>query len=264
MNYAKLTVDGFKARLEAGDYQGLTGARRAIGKVQGWTEKDRNAARKLADEYFAKQGDGGKGLPKKAASSKPIPKKAAAKKPAAAKPAPAAPEPKPAPKKAAPKKAASSRTAAPAETPRATERAPQITPAAIQPAPAAYEDGVRANAAATVIQVMRGTGPLSPLEQRTYHVAMEEFFLSAREAARRAVEVANNGVPVVTTPPTHIAQPEHVVAPIGSVPRIPLQTQPNGTAEGLTPEQQQQFERLKQGAVAVPAILGTTPPDTQS
>ena len=53
MNYVKLTVAGFKERLEAGDYNGLTGARRAIGKVAGWSEKDRNEARKLADAYFA-------------------------------------------------------------------------------------------------------------------------------------------------------------------------------------------------------------------
>ena len=111
---------------------------------------------------------------------------------------------------------------------------------------------------------MRGTGPLSALEQRTYDIAQEEYWLSARDTARRAVDVASNGVPVLPSSPAAPTQ-EVVTAPTNSVPRIPLQTTPNGTAENLTPEQQEQFERLRKGAVAIPAILGQgNPPGTQS
>lgn len=266
MNYVKLTVAGFKERLEAADYNGLTGARRAIGKVAGWSEKDRNEARKLADAYFANAPKAAAKAPaaKKTFTGKGRPKKAAAKKVAAAKPAPKAVEaaaPKPAAKPPAPKKAAAKAATKPAsaEAPRAIHHAPS----AIQPAPAAFEEGARANAAATVIQVMRGTGPLTALEQRTYDVAQQEYWLSARATARHAVDVASNGVPVL--PSTQPPPQEVVTAPTNIVPRIPIQTAPNGTAEGLTPEQQEQFERLKKGAPAIPAILGQgNPPGTQS
>lgn len=255
MNYDKLTVERFKERLDAGEYDGLTGARRAIGKAK-WNDKDRERARALADAHFG--ADGGKPAPKKAAAKKPAPKKAAAapKKVAAAKPAPA-------PKKAAAKKAASRPSSAPAPVREvaapshpAPFRAPAPAPAATA-APYHLEEATRSNSAALVIQAMRGTGPLSSLEARTYAVAQEEYWASARESARQAVDVATHGVPVpqpLENAPVQQAAPEHVTAPVGAPPRIPVQE--NGVLPPMTPEQQAQYDRLKQGAVAIPAILG--------
>ncbi len=52
MNYEKLTVQKFSENLKEGKYASLTGARRAIGKVQDWTGKQRDTARALADKHF--------------------------------------------------------------------------------------------------------------------------------------------------------------------------------------------------------------------
>jgi hypothetical protein len=63
--YEKVTLDAFKSRLENGDYASLAGARRGIGKMAGWSEKDREKARALAEKHFG--ADGAKAAPKKAA-----------------------------------------------------------------------------------------------------------------------------------------------------------------------------------------------------
>jgi hypothetical protein len=60
----KVTMAEFEKRLSSGAYESLTGARRGIGKMAGWTEKERNAAREKAEAHFA--GKGGKAAPKKA------------------------------------------------------------------------------------------------------------------------------------------------------------------------------------------------------
>ncbi len=52
-HYEKLTIDGFKERLKSGKYADLTGARRAIGKTGGWSDKDKEKARAAAEEHFA-------------------------------------------------------------------------------------------------------------------------------------------------------------------------------------------------------------------
>jgi len=94
----------FKKRLAGGEYETLTGSRRAIGKMKNMSDDERNTARRAADKYF----DGkpapkaNKKAPKKAAKKAPKKaaaksahgpgkgrkKKAAVKKPAAAKAAP--------------------------------------------------------------------------------------------------------------------------------------------------------------------------------
>jgi hypothetical protein len=88
-NYEKLTLEGFKLKLNEGKYESLTGARRAIGKVTDWSAKDKQKAQELAAAHFGE--DGGKPsakpakTPKKAAKAGPKkiaagPKKVAAKK----------------------------------------------------------------------------------------------------------------------------------------------------------------------------------------
>jgi hypothetical protein len=71
----KTTVDTFKQRLNNGDYQSLTSALKAVGRVNGWKEKEREDARALAQKHF-----GSSGKPAAAPKPKAAPKKAAGKK----------------------------------------------------------------------------------------------------------------------------------------------------------------------------------------
>jgi len=73
----------FRKKLRSGEYVSLTGAKRAIGKMKGWSEVDRNKARAAAERHFAGEESPPKKVAKKKtkkkAQSKPA-KKAAAKK----------------------------------------------------------------------------------------------------------------------------------------------------------------------------------------
>lgn len=51
-NYNALSVADFKTRLKEGHYDSVTGARRAIGKMGGWSDAEKDSARKLADKHF--------------------------------------------------------------------------------------------------------------------------------------------------------------------------------------------------------------------
>lgn len=51
-NYAKLDLSAFKKKLKNGEYQNLTGAKRAIGKMAGWTDEERDKARGTAARHF--------------------------------------------------------------------------------------------------------------------------------------------------------------------------------------------------------------------
>lgn len=91
--YSKITLSGFKSKLDSGGYGSVTGARRAIGRMTAWTEEDKNKASRMANKHFGaapantpakSAGDASKG--KKEAKKRP--KKAAKagdKKTAAAK-----------------------------------------------------------------------------------------------------------------------------------------------------------------------------------
>lgn len=65
--YSKLTLVDFKKKLQDGGYSGLTGVRRAIGKVQGWSEAEREKARKIAEGFYGEEGGKAAAAPKKAA-----------------------------------------------------------------------------------------------------------------------------------------------------------------------------------------------------
>jgi hypothetical protein len=52
MNYTKLTVEAFNKRLEDGNYAGPAGARRAVGKVISWSQKEKERAYELITKYF--------------------------------------------------------------------------------------------------------------------------------------------------------------------------------------------------------------------
>lgn len=108
--YTKITPAIFKKKLADGEYTKITGARRAVGRMSGWSEADKDTARGWVNKHFdavpektskvaapvvvttasKKAAKAAKAAPKKAA-------KAAAKKPVAPKPEPkakAAPKPK--------------------------------------------------------------------------------------------------------------------------------------------------------------------------
>lgn len=70
----KVTMAEFEKRLADGRYDSLTGARRGIGKMAGWSEKERAQANEKANAYFEKGAK--KAAPKKA---KVAPRKAKAK-----------------------------------------------------------------------------------------------------------------------------------------------------------------------------------------
>jgi hypothetical protein len=93
-------LTAFKAKLESDEYNGITGARRAIGKIKGLLPGEAEKAHRMANKYFdaapaasakkpaakkpAKKAAPAKGRKKKAAPAKK-PAKPAAKKPVAAK-----------------------------------------------------------------------------------------------------------------------------------------------------------------------------------
>lgn len=119
-NNTKVDIAVFKNKLKNGEYETLTGARRAIGKVQGWTDKEKDSARAIAEKHFEGAPVTAKAKPGKKA--KKAPKKAATARAVLAKAAPAEPTPvgpgkgrkKKASVKAAPAKKAGRRAAAPA------------------------------------------------------------------------------------------------------------------------------------------------------
>jgi hypothetical protein len=74
MNYEKLTPEKFNEKLKAGEYESLTGSRRAIGKAS-WPEADKEKCRDKALRHF---GDNGS-TPAKKAAPKAAPKKVAVK-----------------------------------------------------------------------------------------------------------------------------------------------------------------------------------------
>lgn len=52
MKYEKLTFKNFKKKLSEGGYESATGARRAVGKCQDWSEADKKKARGSIDSHF--------------------------------------------------------------------------------------------------------------------------------------------------------------------------------------------------------------------
>jgi hypothetical protein len=246
MNYEKLTVERFAARLKENAYKGLTGARRAIGKTD-WTKKDKERGHELANEFF---GDAPKAAAKATTKKASAAPKAAAKKKASAAPAKKAAAAKPA------KKMAASKAPPPPATP--TRRAAALPdPDYVVPAsPPILEEVTRQNSASAVIAALRSSGPLNELEQRAYDVATAEYAENASKAARRIIATAARGIPT-PGPLAPAGDDEAVQVAPGAVARIPVT---NGTAPNLTPEEQQQFERLQKGQAAVPALLGQADP----
>lgn len=76
--YNKLNVADFRQKLKNGEYASLTGAKRAIGKMQEWSEKERDSARAAAAKHFGEDPAPIKKTAKKTVT-KPV-KEAAARK----------------------------------------------------------------------------------------------------------------------------------------------------------------------------------------
>lgn len=71
----KTSIDSIKERIKQGHYNSLTGALKAVGRVSGWKEKEREEVRAYARSYFAKNG----GAEETAAAPKKVAKKVAKK-----------------------------------------------------------------------------------------------------------------------------------------------------------------------------------------
>lgn len=72
--YQKATFESFKKKLRAGDYSGIVGVKRALGKVK-WPQSEKDRALKSAERYFS---SGGKSkVSKKTKTTKKTTKKSA-------------------------------------------------------------------------------------------------------------------------------------------------------------------------------------------
>lgn len=205
----KMTVDTFKENLDGGRYETIAGARRAIGRVNGWTDKERAKARVMADNYFGLSGDGGEDEEKKPAKKAPGKGKKTAKRAAA---------------KAVSEDAVSPKASAAIELKAAPVRTPVVAGERQEWVDA---EGVRLGAASNIISTFgtRGLAGLSPEEELIYRTAMGEY----RENAK-----ANPLYAAVTTQPPQPAHPQ-IAPPLGAPPQIPLP----GNSVVLTPDQQQ-------------------------
>lgn len=74
--YEKVTPAVFRQRLKGGHYASLTGARRAIGRMSAWTDKQRNRAQSDAEKHF----ESGEAVAKPKKVAKKVSKKKAEKK----------------------------------------------------------------------------------------------------------------------------------------------------------------------------------------
>lgn len=92
MNYEKLTVERFAQGLKDGKYKAIAGARRAIGKVQGWSAKEKASANELANKHFGASASGTVPKTTGKTKNKPGPKPGKKAKKATAKKAAAAPK----------------------------------------------------------------------------------------------------------------------------------------------------------------------------
>jgi hypothetical protein len=254
MNYEKLDVDRFITRVQNKEYAGLTGARRAIGKAN-WSDKDKKRAHEFADKFFGANSA-------VAAKATRTPKTRAPKAEKAEK---------------APKAVRRARKAADSDETPATPQSVARTPVpTLSSAPRVMQGDdpstVRAHAASSVIAAYRNTGPLNVNEQRAYDIATVEYAESARESARRIVEMSSgNFPPVHQTPPSapvqqhtapQYAAPPPLVPPAESA-RIETPSS-NGHADdedqNLSPEVRAQHERLRRAsasAAAAAAAAGT-------
>ena len=235
MNYEKLSPERFAANLKEGKYVGLTGARRAIGKT-GWSDKEKDTARALADKHFG--GATSTAKPKKAAKAPKVAKHAVKKAAKVAKRA----------AKAAPTETTTETTT---ETPRVklayTRRQPQ-TSATAEPTDTtnspAYKTAqlfsddpavVRQYAAAKVIEVFKTAGNLTEAEQTAYDYATHEY-------TGNASDYASNKVNALRSPVT------------SATPRQPKASKAKEKAEEVT------SDKDEPGATAAPAMLTTTLP----
>ncbi len=232
MKYAKMTLAGFLEKLKAGQYAGVAGARRALGKATDFSAKDMSAAQSAVDSAFPKT-EGSEPAERVSAVPAKRGRRAAAQAPKAAQPA-----------KRGPRRADRAAVAAGTTTVRETlgddrkiwvpppppeigadfavpQRHP-ITSGHQQPVAASYY-----NAACALITSYKGASPLSPREQHAYDIAVETTISCADEEARTRVDgrvaptasrtKANGyviGEPLKAAPPrTHIAVPHATTAP---------------------------------------------------
>lgn len=86
--YNKLDPADFRRKLKNGEYKDLTGAKRAIGKMQGWSEADRDKSRAAAAKHFGEEAPAPAAKTSKKKASKKSAKKAVKKAAKKASPGP--------------------------------------------------------------------------------------------------------------------------------------------------------------------------------
>lgn len=220
MGYEKLSVERFALSMKEGKYAGLTGARRAIGKVKDWTDAEKAKAKTLAEKHFGTEG---------AASSAGKPAKKAAK------------VAKVATKKAAKVAKKAAKAAAPKEPTVKQVRSPR-TPVTDGGSTQVFNVGGDAEAmrylgSSMVVSALMGRSSLTPLERELLVINEQENKLYATSVGSAPAE----------TPAPPASAPRIAVPPTATNGHVEL------TLETMTPDQRANHERL--AAVARAANL---------
>lgn len=214
MNYEKLTVAKFEENLKAGKYKGLTGARRAIGKADGWSEKDRAKARGVADKHFS---SGGASAPAKKAKgahgSKPA-KKVASKKVATKKTA-AAP-------KASSKRTAAKKTAGKSKSsPVSIAPVSGVAPIHIHiPSQDISNEHVLALLQGSVVSARAAGIQLSDKEQAVYEHVLDRLVVAPVPAATLKNDLEKQPKVTKREPKTSPKTDESTPAPVAASPEV--------------------------------------------
>src|ERR1700735_367585 len=260
MAYAKLTVEHFAINLKEGKYAGLTGARRAIGKVTDWHDVDRKRAHALADKHFGSPDAATSKTNAKKPAKKATKKAAKVAKRAATKTATKLVA-KPAPKRA--KKAGRATFAKHDSLVASDDSAASAEPRVLR-VPGDDPATVRQQASLLILAAFRNSGPLSPREQRTYALAQAEYELSVSDGAR-ALADAERGTASVPVKVGKSAPKAPASAPRIVVPETPVDGDvapvPPIDLAHMTPAERTQHDALTRAAraakVPIPPVINS-------
>lgn len=282
-NYKKFTLKDVAAKLKNGEYAGLTGANRSIGKAQDMSEADKAKARAMAAKHFGAS-PAATAAPKKKKAGKKAAAKAVKAKPAAKKVAKAA-RGKKAKKSAKKAGRASAEVAAPQSEASPTPKAgPEKKPRRIPRTPsnggkvqtaggsAKPTESSRVSAVAATMGSVIGTveqalksmdfaKKICPKEDMAAGVAAAVNTMSRAVRALDSEVVtpflsdSDSAPPVSRTPSNKGAAQKSAAAPKGKKGSKAKAAHKNGKSN-LTPEEQEQLQHLKETQPAALAAAG--------
>jgi hypothetical protein len=282
MQYAKLNLAMFTEHVKNGRYESRTAARRAIGKVTEWSDKDKDAAHALINKTFGESDDAAPKKAKRAAAPKTA-KRAASREVAAPRTAKAATAPAAKVQRERgrkPRQAPVGASHPPVDAVATTsdllmlQRSPVVT-GKQEPASAS-----RYNAAASIIATLKNVSPITAAEQELLELAEAEARVNttpeaeadrikwdaknkpcqAAESKKVAPRGKVNGVTTEAAARPHIAVP--LTAPTSTTPSRPLPTTGEELAEAersLTPDERETIARV-QALAPKPVNVGPIPP----